>query len=180
MSVRTEKTPGPAPKKMVSPKSSEPVVKAAETRAKGPLVEPSLSALDALDVESLAIGLTTNVRPLLGIAGYVDWRMCGRLSRLILAGTVTGAAGEKVLVPTMGMLKPSRLFLFGWGPAEKLADGATDRMKWMVDVLKTAGVDRVAISLPEPARSLTGLVEQHLIEALGPRSVTVFGPDPLT
>ena len=180
MSVRTEKNPGPAPKKLVTGKSSEPVVKAAETRARGPLVEPSLGSLDALDVESLAVGLTTNVRPLLGIAGFVDWRMCGRLSKLILSGTVTGAAGEKVLVPSMGMLRPARLFLFGWGASEKLADGATDRMKWMVEVLKTAGVERVAISLPEPARSLTGLVEQHLIEALAPRSVTVFGPDPLS
>jgi len=176
MNLRTEKGPTPPVKKS---KSSEPVVKAAETRAKGPLVDPSLANLDALDVESLALGLTTNVRPLLGLCGFVDWRMCGRLSKLILAGTVTGSAGEKVLVPTMGMLKPYRLFLFGWGLSDKLADGATDRMKWMVDVLVAAGVEKVAIALPEPARSLTSLVETHLIEALAPRSVTVFGPDPL-
>src|SRR6266446_3210351 len=38
-------------------------------------------------------------RPLTGLAGLVDWRLSGRLSRLIRAGLVIGAAGEALLTP---------------------------------------------------------------------------------
>ena len=41
-------------------------------------------------------------RPLRGGAGRADWRLCGQLSRLILAGKLTGARGDAVLMPTGG------------------------------------------------------------------------------
>jgi hypothetical protein len=54
-------------------------------------------------------------RPLLGAAGRADWRLCGQLSRLILAGKLSGAAGEAVLVPTAGGLAAPLLVGLGLG-----------------------------------------------------------------
>lgn len=142
-------------------------------------VDATLHAIDALDSEAVAIGLCSDVRPLAGAAGYIDWRLCGRLSDLLRKGTVTGVAGEKVLVPTHGMIPAHRIFLFGWGEKRALLDNAVARMRWMAEVLTGAGVERVAVALPEPANLLVGLVEEHLRRPLGDKLAVVFGPDEL-
>ncbi len=119
------------------------------------------------------------MRPLGGAAGYLDWRMCGLLSSYLRRGTITGAAGEKVLLPCTGIAGAKRILVFGWGPKGSLLDNATARFAWMVDVLNRAGAQRVAVALPEPAGILVGLVDAHLKKPLGDRLVTVFSPDPL-
>ncbi len=149
------------------------------TRPRSVFAEPGLAAVDALECEALAICLCSDVRPLAGITGYVDWRLCGRISDLLRKGLVTGAAGEKVLVPTLGRIGPKRLFLFGWGPQKNVLEGASERFAWMVDVLVRADIERVAIALPEPAVALVGLVDDHLRKALGDKCAVVFGPDQL-
>jgi hypothetical protein len=151
--------------------SSEPV------RLKSPVVEPSLKSLDELEADTLAIGITSDGRPLTGAAGFVDWRLCGQLSKLIVDGTITGAAGEKVLVPTGGRIPVPRLLLFGWGERDRLDSGATDRMKWMVEVLEEAGAEKVAVALPEPAHRLLSLVDEHLGKPLGDKLACVFEAD---
>lgn len=175
--------PKTAERRTEAPRAADPVVASSTTttgRPRAAFVEPSLAAVDALDCEALAICLSSDVRPLPGIAGYVDWRLCGRLSELVKKGVVTGTAREKVLVPTLGRLGPKgpiRIFLFGWGPQKSILDGATERFAWMIDVLHTAKIERVAVALPEPAVTLLGLVDEHVRKPLGDKCALVFGPD---
>lgn len=144
-----------------------------------PLLEPSLAAVDALTAETVALCLTTDVRPLAGAAGFLDWRLCGGLSRMLLSGIVTGAAGEKVLMPTGGLIPPIRIFLFGWGESAKVQDVALERFQWMIEVLEKARASSVVVALPEPADPLLGLVDAHLAKPLGDRLRGVFDADPL-
>lgn len=200
---RVEAKPDPVPAKRTEPKPEpakdgattvpEPVVKSVTAdrgststqKPRAAFVEPTLAAVDALDCESLAICICSDVRPLAGLAGYIDWRLCGRISDLLRKGVVTGASREKVLVPTLGRVGlqngngPKRIFLFGWGPQKSILDGATERLAWMVDVLQTAKIERVAIALPEPAVVLLGLVDEHVRKPLGDKCAMVFGPDPI-
>jgi hypothetical protein len=64
-----------------------------KNRKTGPVVA-TLGAIDALDVDTLVLCLTEDVRPLPGAAGLVDWRLAGRLSRFIEKGILTGARDE--------------------------------------------------------------------------------------
>ncbi|HET8732287.1 MAG TPA: hypothetical protein VFM45_00805, partial [Anaeromyxobacteraceae bacterium] len=57
----------------------------------------SLAVLDALDVEALAV-LVGPERPLQGLAGLVDWRLCGALTRALRGGLYAGAPGEALLL----------------------------------------------------------------------------------
>jgi hypothetical protein len=60
--------------------------------------------------DAICIPVWSDVRPLRGAAGLLDWRMCGRLSAMMAAGKVTGAEGEQTLFPSAGRL-PWRLVL---------------------------------------------------------------------
>ncbi len=61
-----------------------------------------------------------NERPLLGLAGVVDWRLCGMISEALRSGAITGAAGEWAYFPiSTGGDHPAQrhLFLYGQGVA---------------------------------------------------------------
>jgi len=147
-------------------------------RQGGRLIEPTLAALDALDIDSIVVGLCSDVRPLGGLLGLLDWRLCGRLSRLLEQGTIVGNDGEKILFPTHGRVTAPRLFLYGWGPRAQAKERSKERLAAMVEMLDKAKAKRVAFAFPEPAAGLTHLVSD-VESALGDRATAIFGSDPL-
>lgn len=76
------------------------------------VAELGLAALDALDVDALAVPVGDS-RPLVGLAAYVDWRLCGAISRPIRSGLFDPMAGEALLSPSGGRLRVPRVFCFG-------------------------------------------------------------------
>src|SRR5260221_14536712 len=71
-------------------------------------LKPELAKWDALaearePPELLVAPFFADERPLRGTGGLVDWRLCGRLSRLLAARRVTGALGETPLLPAGGL-----------------------------------------------------------------------------
>jgi hypothetical protein len=75
-----------------------------------------LTELERCPDELVAAGVFEDERPLKGLAGLVDWRLCGRLSALYLGGFASGALGERVLRPTGGRLPQPAVLLMGLGP----------------------------------------------------------------
>jgi len=78
---------------------------------------PSLRRLDLFGTEVLVASLASDERPPHGLAGMVDWRLAGRISRLLGSGFATGESGEVVLVPGKPKLPFDKVVLFGIGPA---------------------------------------------------------------
>lgn len=151
---------------------------------KGPLpfVVPSLDALDALGegdppCDTLVLCMTTDTRPLVGAAGYADWRLCGRISRLVERGVVTGAPDEKVLVSSEGMLPMTRLLLYGFGPRERATTDARERLVRLVDVLTGLKARAIALDLPPPGAPFMPLVDDCLKKPLGDALRVVFAPE---
>ncbi len=83
---------------------------------------PQLARLDLAGTEVLVSALSKDDRPPHGVAGLVDWRLAGRISRLIHAGLVTGDAGEVVLLPGRPKLPFEKVLLFGVGRREAFDD----------------------------------------------------------
>jgi hypothetical protein len=77
---------------------------------------PELGRLDLAATEVLLACLVTDERPPHGVVGLVDWRLSGRVSRLIASGFATGAVGEVVLIPGRPKLTFDKVLLFGIGP----------------------------------------------------------------
>ncbi|HUK66962.1 MAG TPA: peptidase M17 [Anaeromyxobacteraceae bacterium] len=71
-----------------------------------------LAAIDALDTEALALFVGPE-RPLQGLAGFADWRLCGLISRTIRDGRFEPDTGEALLLPSGGRIAVPRIFCFG-------------------------------------------------------------------
>jgi hypothetical protein len=89
------------------------------------VLRPDLRVLDDHPADLLVLTAFQDERPLEGLAGLVDWRLCGALSSWRVGGFSTGAFGEQVLMPTGRRLSHPKLLLMGLGPrAEHRADRA--------------------------------------------------------
>ncbi len=106
----------------------------------------TLATLDALDVEALAL-LVGPERPLQGLAGLVDWRLCGALTRALRDGLYGGAPGEALLLPAGGRLRVPRVVALGLPSPDRPADFQA-AVRNAGEVLRKAGVGSFATSLP--------------------------------
>ena len=105
--------------------------------------------IDRLDVDTVSVSLFSDERPLRGSTGLVDWRLCGRLSRMILKGEMTGAFGEKLLVHAGNRLPAHRVLVTGIGDTGEYSyDRLTRTLKETSKTLAGMKVASVAITLP--------------------------------
>ena len=112
-------------------------------------LDSSFDALDTLEVETLALFMLADRRPLRGAAGIIDWRLCGELSRALMSGGITGKLGERLLMPTHGRVGARRLIVFGAGPSGTPLPGV--ELARCLAVAKKAGASDLAVELPENA-----------------------------
>lgn len=142
--------------------------------------EVGLENLDAISgVDSLCLFVGEDERPLRGTAGYVDWRLCGGLSRVVQEGFFTGREGEWLLLPSNGRLSMSRIFVVGVGQGSAL--GTESLAKTLLGAARTlakARVESVALEVPAAGRvdestRAAILVNQFLPEFRG-RQVAVI------
>jgi hypothetical protein len=83
---------------------------------------PELRKLDLLGTEVLVSTLASDERPPHGVTGLLDFRLAGRISRLIESGFATGRVGEVLLVPGKPKLPFDKLLLFGIGKQSEFND----------------------------------------------------------
>jgi len=70
-----------------------------------------------VEAQALVVGCYEDVRPLKGLAGELDWLLCGALSHLLLAERFRGSAGDLALLTPRGKLSVEKIFMVGLGPA---------------------------------------------------------------
>lgn len=89
-------------------------------------------------------------RPLRGAAGLADWRLGGRLSRLLKRGKLAGGRGEATIVPPAGKRLPfARLVLFGLGDSRGFDETRyREEVRRLRLVLHKAGFRRYAVQPP--------------------------------
>ena len=142
----------------------------------------SLDSLEGLD--ALCLFVSKDERPLQGAAGYVDWRLCGALSRVLQQGWFSGAAADCLLLPSGGRISMPRIFAIGTGSGRRLnAQLLGDLFSKAAEILSRAKVDGVALEVPG-ARSLeestraSALLNQFVPQFRGSR-VAVISDKPL-
>ena len=107
--------------------------------------------------DCLVLPVFRDDRPLRGAAGLADWRLCGRLSRLIKANRATADAGETMLLPPGRRLRFKRVMWFGLGDTKGYnEDRFRKDLAWILGVVTRAGVADWSLQLPGRASGLIG------------------------
>lgn len=119
-------------------------------------VPASLAALDGLEgTEAICCFLCEDERPLTGAAGFLDWRLCGGLSRVLKAGFFTGAPGEKLLLPSSSQVPAPKIFAVGLGRASSITPlGLEHALSQAGTMLTKAQVASVALTFPTLPRTV--------------------------
>lgn len=107
--------------------------------------ELSLAALDRSEADSVA-AFAGPARPLRGLAGLLDWRLCAGLSRALSAGTFVPESGEVLLLPAAGRIPARRIFCFGLPDDSEAA--ALAAVAHAGEVLGKAGCRSLVAALP--------------------------------
>lgn len=148
------------------------------------LDETGLAALDALrGIDALCLFIPEDERPLRGLAGFVDWRLCGSLSKILRLERYTGALGDPLLFPIFRGLSVRRAFCFGLGPqcAFQAEDMLGSLLQKAMSVLGRAGCQSCALELPGLTDANTNAVADIFVEqglaAYGGESIALFGDE---
>jgi hypothetical protein len=131
-------------------------------------VGAELGRWDVTQADAIGVGIFADQRPLRGPAGLLDWRLCGRLSRLLRRGRLSGEYGEALLMPAVGRLPMPRVLLLGVGAQRDFGEERyRDAVRRMQRKLLGMGARRYLLAPPGresgrigPRRALEMIMEE--------------------
>jgi hypothetical protein len=134
-------------------------------------IASSSQNLDELQTELIVLPFFSDERPLRGATGLIDWRLCGTLSRKLMAGYLDGRFGEKALVSTPQNLKSEGVLLVGLGASTAFDAHVAKRACTLIaNALTESKVSNAALALPGRSMSLLpALQSMQLWLAASPR-----------
>jgi hypothetical protein len=136
-----------------------------------------LTRWDEAARDCLVLPVFRDDRPLRGAAGLADWRLCGKLSRLLKANRASADAGEAILLPPGRRLRFRRILWFGLGDAKSYSDERFRKdLGWILEVVMKAGATDWSLQMPGRASGLIGARRAIEILLEEPR----FAEQPLT
>ena len=124
---------------------------------------PALPRIDELSYDTLVLAHFADERPLRGVGGLVDWRLNGRLSRMLLSHKISGAWGEQLLYPQDDRLPFKWVLFFGLGDRGKF--GSTRFKEITNRMLRTLmRLQCASFATALPGREALKLVPRQLID----------------
>jgi len=112
-------------------------------------IPPSLRELDTATAELLACAVWSDIRPMSGLAGLLDFRLAGRLSGLSREHFVAGSLGEVLFVQGRPRLPFEKVLVFGLGPAPEFTESTfSSVVRHMSRALEDLHVVRAVVELP--------------------------------
>lgn len=107
--------------------------------------------IDTLDVDAIVLPFFQERIQPQGAAGYFDWRLCGRLGRLIQDSVFDGASNELMLLSYAARVGPCQLFLLGLGPPKlRSATRCIEEIDHVLEFLSASKAKSVALGIPQP------------------------------
>lgn len=112
-------------------------------------VAPDLRRLDEASAEIVACGIYKDERPLRGLAGLLDWRLAGRLSRLAKESFLLGDGGEVLALPVRPRLPFDKALVVGLGPRASFNEATCRKaLARILDALSGLHVKKAVVELP--------------------------------
>lgn len=137
-----------------------------------------LEALESTSVDTYALFVAEDERPLWGLGGLLDWKLAAGISQHLQQKAFTGAPGESVLMPTYGKTPGIRILVFGVGPLAQLTPQRfAESARTAVEKLQQAKPSALAVGVPEqPALNEAARILVDALKPLANVPVYLFGP----
>jgi hypothetical protein len=166
----------------------EPLVRALLDGVHDSAGDPDRRGAERARVDLGVVPVFSDERPLLGLAGLIDWRGSGCLSAVLRSGFCSASLREQLLVPCDRRLPVDRLVLVGLGPRDQYDEPRARALAeqsvrvaiglaapTVLIALPTHGMDR---TLTEVAfASLVATIDEHETEEGGDDEVS--DPEPV-
>ena len=145
----------------------------------GVTVKVIFQDIKKLATEALIVGFYEDVRPLKGIAGEIDWLLCGAFSSLVLTKKIRGSLGDVALVTSQGKVPAQKIFLVGLGTRagltlKTLRNAARNAAASAVEAGVTSAAIEYFPSTDMPQDGVVAALHQGLNEGAGGRSFDVL------
>jgi hypothetical protein len=112
-------------------------------------VARDLRRLDEVSAEVVVCGIYRDERPMTGLAGLLDWRLAGRLSRLAKQGFLLGEVGELLAVPVRPRLPFDKILVAGLGPRGAFGDATFRKvLDRTLNALSGLHIKKAVVELP--------------------------------
>ncbi len=151
----------------------------------GLTVKVLLQDIKKLPTEALIVGFYENIRPLKGLAGELDWLLCGSLSNLIIEKRLRGSFGDMALLTSRGKVPAQKIFMVGLGPQNEFSPSSMrGAARAAVTGALAAGVKAAALEYFQPPGMSYDIgvpaLQQGLSEAAQGRDIDIalIAPDP--
>lgn len=132
--------------------------------------------IDLQECDLLVTGFFKDERPLRGTAGWLDWRLNGMLSRLVMEKKLTGEWKEKTLIPTHQRVTPKLLLFLGLGYVKSYSYLTIREMvPFLYETIKNLKSSQIGLSFPYSAEydvdcgKLTEIILEGITDVLDHR-----------
>jgi leucyl aminopeptidase len=99
--------------------------------------------------DTLVLSIFKDEKPLKGANGLVDWRLCGRISKLIMDKSVTGRYKETTLVLSSENKRIPKILIVGLGKAENFNENKlNDIAHFIAKTLKNVNAKKISLAIP--------------------------------
>lgn len=130
--------------------------------------------LELLEVEVLVALLFSDQRPLVGAAGLLDWRLNGEVTRMLLAGTLSGRRDERLVLQAGPKLQADWVMLVGAGKRQDCSGRSlTVLLQEIFNICRAAGFNRIGLTLPLDLQSCLPKLEE-CAPAAGPFNIQLL------
>jgi hypothetical protein len=109
----------------------------------------SKEKVDVQECDVLVTGFFRDERPLKGSSGWLDWRLNGMLSQLLIENKLTGDWKEATLIPSRERILPRMILLLGLGEVKSYSYLRLRELSpYLLDTLRKLGWLNVCLSFP--------------------------------
>src|SRR4030042_4947115 len=107
----------------------------------------SKEKVDVQECDVLVTGFFRDERPLKGSTGWLDWRLNGMLSQLLIENKLTGDWKEATLIPSRERILPKMILLLGLGEVKRYSYLRLRELSpYLLDTLRKLGWLNVCLS----------------------------------
>jgi len=109
----------------------------------------SKESVDLQESDLLLTGIFQDERPLRGSVGWIDWRLNGMLSRLLIENRLTGEWKERTLIPSQGRIYSKLILVLGLGKVKEYSYlSLRGALPFIVETLRNLKTTHLCLSLP--------------------------------